>query len=232
MMEYYFNNTIRNYTTAILTPFTDLYIQRYDKIGRVINENRVLLKYSPQLHWYARNNEYAGKSLDTYGIQIILPMLSCSLQSIAYDSKRQVSAYEILCQDTSLHTGIQEWVQQATPVTLTYDFIAWAEKTTEMTQIIEQILPRYKPTMNLHVKEAPILDVFRTARVLLNSQSWAATPTYDIKSDRQLQWSFNLTVEGYLYPPVHDQGLINYITMNLNDYDTEETFYTETISST
>ena len=230
IVEFYFNNTIRNITVAVGTLFKEIYTQKYDNSGKIIKTPQVLLKYWPKLHWFERNT--AGSVLDKYGVGAVLPMISYSMTGLTPDPKRQLSKYEIISTDTTLHPAIGAWAKQATPYNYTFEFIVWTDKMAEMSQIVEQILPRFNPTMNFHVMEAPALGIRRTVRALFNSNSWLPGKTYDIKTDRVLEYSFTLTLESSLYPPVTDQGLINQIILNYRDMDSEEIFETTTISST
>ena len=82
------------------------------------------------------------------------------------------------------------------------------------TQILEQILPYFKPEWNISVNLIPEMKIAMDVPTILNSVSLQDTYDGDFQTRRALIWDLNFTMKGYLYGPVSSQGIITRTSSN------------------
>ena len=82
-------------------------------------------------------------------------------------------------------------------------------------QILEQILPYFTPEYHVTLNEMTTLGVKRDIPIVLNSISTEDTYEGDFISRRALIHTLGFTVQGYLYGPTQDQGIIREVDANL-----------------
>lgn len=230
---YYFNDTIQAYTIGIGSLFNKLKIQRIDKTTNpeTIKEIDVSLTYAGKLHWYYKKFKNFP---DKAGIKNMLPLMAFKFDGLALDEERLTNKFESLKFDKKIDPAIKKWIQTAVPYKFTFTLGIWTKYQSDLNQILEQVLPIFVPTTNLHIKEIPILNVYRTCKVSLNNISPEVNYEFDAESgDRILQYEISINLDGYLYPPIKEDALIKYIDIKFytkyisNSYSDEEIIITE-----
>lgn len=234
---YFFNDSIAIYTIAFASLFDNFKIQRVDKKTDpyTIREIPVPITYSNKSHWYLKKYK---KLPDEKNISTILPLITFNLEGMESDVERQTNKFEILkFTDSSgepLSANVRNWIQTAVPHTFDFSVNIWTKYQTEMNQILEQILPFY-PTdsRDLHIKEIPMLGIYRSTKVTLDSNSQDITVEYDENEDRIIKCELLFSLDGYLYPPIKKSHIIENVNMKIyidtisKGYDVEELVITE-----
>ena len=82
-------------------------------------------------------------------------------------------------------------------------------------QILEQILPYFTPEYHVTLNEMATLGVKRDIPIVLNSLATEDTYEGDFISRRALIHTLGFTVQGYLYGPTQDQGIIREVDTNI-----------------
>lgn len=81
-------------------------------------------------------------------------------------------------------------------------------------QILEQILPYFTPEFQVTMNEMKSLGIKRDIPIILNSMSTEDDYEGDFLSRRSLVHTLSFTVQGYLYGPTSDQGIIREVDVN------------------
>ena len=81
-------------------------------------------------------------------------------------------------------------------------------------QILEQILPYFTPAFQVTMNEMKSLGIKRDIPIILNSMSTEDDYEGDFLSRRSLVHTLSFTVQGYLYGPTSDQGIIREVDVN------------------
>jgi hypothetical protein len=81
-------------------------------------------------------------------------------------------------------------------------------------QILEQILPYFTPEFHVTMNEMKSLGIKRDIPIILNSMSTEDDYEGDFLSRRSLVHTLSFTVQGYLYGPTSDQGIIREVDVN------------------
>ena len=88
-------------------------------------------------------------------------------------------------------------------------------------QILEQILPYFTPEFQVTMNEMKTLGIKRDIPIVYNSMSTTDDYEGDFLTRRSLVHTLSFTVQGYLYGPTKDQGIIKEVDVNAT---TDETF--------
>lgn len=210
MFGYFSHGLIRKYVIVFGSMFNDLTIQRYNGATRV-QTLAVPIAYGPKQKFLVRLE--TDPNLDRE-IAISLPRLGFELTGISYDPVRKLNSTQknsyVFSDKTLLKT-------QYTPVPYNIDFTLsiMVKNADDGTQILEQILPYFKPEWNIAVNLVPEMNISMDIPTVLNSVSLQDAYDGDFMSRRVLMWDLNFTMKGYIYGPVSNSGVITRTQVDL-----------------
>ncbi len=209
MFGYFSHGIIRKHVIVFGSMFNDITIERKNA-GTRVQTLAVPIAYGPKQKFLVRLE--ADPNLDRE-IAISLPRLGFELAGITYDPSRKLNSTQknsyVFSDKTLLRT-------QYTPVPYNMDFILsiMVKNADDGTQILEQILPYFKPEWNISVNLIPEMKIAMDVPTILNSVSLQDTYDGDFQTRRALIWDLNFTMKGYLYGPVSSQGIITRTSSN------------------
>ncbi len=210
MFGYFSHGLIRKYVIVFGSMFNDLTIQRYNGTTRV-QTLAVPIAYGPKQKFLVRLE--TDPNLDRE-IAISLPRLGFELTGISYDPIRKLNSTQknsyVFSDKTLLKT-------QYTPVPYNIDFTLsiMVKNADDGTQILEQILPYFKPEWNIAVNLVPEMNISMDIPTVLNSVSLDDAYDGDFMSRRVLMWDLSFTMKGYLYGPISNSGVITRTQVDL-----------------
>ena len=210
MFGYFSHGLIRKYVIVFGSMFNDLTIQRYNGATRV-QTLAVPIAYGPKQKFLVRLE--TDPNLDRE-IAISLPRLGFELTGISYDPIRKLNSTQknsyVFSDKTLLKT-------QYTPVPYNIDFTLsiMVKNADDGTQILEQILPYFKPEWNIAVNLVPEMNISMDIPTVLNSVSLQDAYDADFMSRRVLMWDLSFTMKGYLYGPISNSGVITRTQVDL-----------------
>ena len=219
MFGYFSHGLIRKYVIVFGSMFNDLTIQRNSGSTR-IQTIAVPIAYGPKQKFLVRLD--TDPNLDRE-IAISLPRIGFELSGIAYDSSRKLNSAQ---KNTYDHTDKNFRKTQYTPVPYNIDFTMsiFVKNADDGTQILEQILPYFKPEWNMTVNLVPEMNIKMDIPTVLNSVDFEDTYDGDFQTRRAIIWNLNFTMKGYLYGPVANQGVIKRIAVDIYEDDENFTF--------
>jgi len=212
---YYYPETIRNITTAILDMFNDFSVKRYDK-QPARNANIVKIVKVPITFGPAEKRHLDELRGNTPGYQAPpIPRMALILNGMEYDASRASGINEIRhFYDTNLLlSNIDEFFADANPTPYNYNFTLSirTDSLSDFSQIIENILPYFNPTRYLRVKEFAFLNVERDLPVQLGSISPEFSQDLEVNDDKQINGDLSLTVKGWMYRPISYEKIIKIV---------------------
>ena len=86
------------------------------------------------------------------------------------------------------------------------------------TQILEQILPYFTPEFQVTMNEMKTMGVKRDIPIILNNLSSEDDYEGDFLTRRSLTHTLSFTVQGYIYGPIADQGIIREVDVNAGTF--------------
>ena len=210
-MAFFHHGTIRKYTAAILDLFNDLEIQYENSLGET-KSRPIPIRYSSR-EKATIFDEYTTEQLLS-GNYSILPRASLTLQSMSKVDSRVTNKNTKINQyktDDSI-----EFSFNSVPYEFTFEIIVQCRGMNEAAQIIEQIAPKFNPTVNIDVWDAanlsePTRIPVRLTDVQLSSED------YEELSTNIFTVTFSLSIMGNLYPPIKSQERVKQFKLMMNE---------------
>ena len=215
---HYYNRSIRKIVVAFGTLFNDLYIKRYNKAGTTAFETfRVPLSYGSKERYLTA---IMSDPTLTRTIGVTVPRISFELTGMNYDSSRKQQS---LIRNFSYNTTTNNLLAQYAPVPYDFSFSMsiYVRNTEDGTQIVEQILPFFKPDFTVTVDMIPTMSQKYDLPIILTSVN--TTTDYEGAlgdgTTRLIIWDLEFTVKGHLWPAVSEPaGLIGAYSANTGRY--------------
>lgn len=196
----YYNRSIRKIVVAFGTLFNDIHLQRYSKDGNTKYEIfRVPLSYGSKERYLTQitSDPTLTKSMNT-----VVPRISFELTGMTYDAARkQQSLIQNFAKNASGKLNTQ---YLPVPYDFNFSMSIYVRNTEDGTQIVEQILPFFKPDFTVTVDMVPDMDQKYDMPIILNSVN--TTTDYEGAmadgTTRLIIWDLEFTVKSYLWPAV------------------------------
>jgi hypothetical protein len=211
----FYNRTIRKVVVAFGTMFNEIFLQRYNRDGTLKREIiKVPLSYGAKEKYLTRIT--ADPNL-TKSVSTVVPRISFEMTGISYDtSRKQASLTRNFALDAENKLNTQF---VPVPYDFTFSLSIFVRNTEDGTQILEQILPFFKPDYTLTVNFIPEMGGSYDMPVILNSVSPTTDYEGDMMTTRLIVWDLEFTVKGYIWPPVRKPaGLIGQFSQSANTY--------------
>lgn len=208
--QVFYHSHIRNVIVAFGALFSDIKIQRKNKQGVVEQTIHVPIAYSQKEKWV---HSIEANPDSERGIYTALPRLGFEITGYNYDSTRMLN------RSNAIFCPTEDGRQQAlTPVPYNIDIsLYFATKTQEDgLQILEQILPAFKPDHILSILAVPELQLVQEVPFLLNSVSVQDDYEGDLETRRFVIHTLTFTAKVNLFGGFDDVGLIKETNVNVS----------------
>lgn len=197
--NFFYHEIIRRTTAAFGTLFNGIYIRHQNEDGEDYSYIKVPLAYGPIQKFLARIEQ---KPDLRNRVAITLPRMSFQLGKLEYDASRKSSSTQ------AFKTGIGPnntpgSVYFPVPYILPLELTIAAKNEDDLFQIVEQILPRFKPEYNLSVNLTSTIGDVKDIPIVLNSVSPFEDDyegNYD--SRRFIQCTLSFSAKIYFYGPI------------------------------
>ena len=210
----YYHSIIRKYVIAFGNLFNDIVIQRFDKDDNRIQTIAVPLSYSPKEKFIVRLQQDPDIERD---VAITLPRMGFEITSFNYAPERKLASNlrNIKVPSEGSSTVSAQYVP--VPYDLTFSLYSFVRNTEDGTQILEQILPYFRPEFTTNVKIIPEMDIVVDVPVILNSVSPEDLYEGDFQTRQALVHTLDFTLKGYMYGPVTNKGVITRSITNIRE---------------
>jgi hypothetical protein len=143
----------------------------------------------------------------------VLPRAELDLTDLSPDTERQVSKYLKI---NRLRNDLDaEFQWNCLSYTFSFEVKVLCRGMNEVSQIIEQVCPKFNPNVAIDIRDAENESVPTRIPLQLGSVKFEA-PEYDEKSNNIFTVSFDLTLLGYLFEPIKKYSLVKEFNINLN----------------
>lgn len=203
------HDTLRKYIIVFGTLFNDIYINRTNTTGEVIQTLKIPLTYGPKDKVLARLEQ--NPTLNNQ-VGIVLPRISFEMTSMEYDPTRKLNTLNKLTkQSTTAGTDDEvKYQYQPVPYDLQFEMNILVKNSEDGTRIVEQIVPYFTPDFTVSVNLVPEVDAPRDIPVILNSISHQDSYEGSFEQRRAVIWTLTFTLKGWLYGPTKKSKLIKY----------------------
>jgi len=202
--QFDYHSAIRKYIIMFGNMFNDIDIIRYNNAGTPIQSIRVPIAYGPKEKYLARLRQNPDIIRE---VAVVLPRLAFEITGFSYDSTRQMNKQNRI---TSIGSGNNSLRSGWAPAPYNIDIALYGmfANNEDAVQVVEQILPYFRPEWTNSVKIVPSLGVYVDVPTVLTGMSLEDTYEADFQSRRAIIYTFNFTVKGYIYGPVTNKGVI------------------------
>jgi len=212
----YYHQTIRKYVSIFGTLFNDINVVRRDASNVIKEQIKVPIAYSPRDRWILRLRRARGVSGTDESVAMTLPRMGFDLTGITYDGTRKLNT---LGQVYSANTaaGTSSLMKQYNPVPYNFDFSLYSmvSNAEDGAQIFEQIIPFFTPEFTVTVNLIPSMNIAPDITIVLGGVSIEDNYEGDFLATREIIWTLNFVVKGYIYPDVKTGSITKKVIVNL-----------------
>lgn len=209
LTDFFYHGSIRRIIVAFGTLFNNITIHRED--SKIVT---VPLVYASKEKFYITLRQNAN--LDRLG-NMVLPRMGFIINDIGYDFERKQSSigkFHAISTDSNSHKKMFLPV----PYDINIQLSIYSRNMIDGLQIVEQILPFWKPSFNITINELDSMSVTRDIPIILEGISHEDTSENDLADGfRLLRWDLDFVVKANFYGPVKDQKIIKKVYV---DYHT------------
>lgn len=210
--QIFYNGTIRKYVIYFGTIFSDLWMQRDDSAGNIIQTFKVPINYGPKEKFLAR---LEGNPDLNRQIAIQLPRMTFEMSAFDYDPTRKLLSTNR--QLTTSANGTPVFQYSPIPYNIGFDLNIMTKNAEDGTRIIEQILPFFTPDFTATLNINPELNEKLDIPIVLNNVSQTDTYEGSFEVRRALIWTLNFTMKAWLFGPTRTASdIIKHIDLNIN----------------
>ena len=207
VVNHFYNATTKKYIALFGTMFNKISIVRYDATtGAEVQRMVVPISYGPYQKFLARVNQDPELNRRT---AITLPRMAFEITNMQYDGSRKLnSVKKIQAQINSDNT--KKFQYAGAPYNLDFTLSIMTKYAEDGTQIIEQILPFFKPEWTTTVKLIDNIDPLDIP-LILNSINMDDLYDGDFETRRSILWTLNFTMKGWYFGPERETKVIKFM---------------------
>lgn len=214
----FYNETIKRVTAVFGTLFNDIMIQSKDSAsGNLIKRSKVPLSYGPKEKFLQRITTEPDFDENKQQIAITLPRMSFMLSDISYYPEIQTSMFskQVHYQDATRRSSTRSGV----PYQMTFDLTVMTKKQTDAFQIIEQIIPFFRPNFLVTVKQLDDYETVWDLPITLTSIQPDINYEGQQEERRIIIWTLTFTTIARFFEPVVEGNPITKVFCHLRDID-------------
>lgn len=226
MQEYYYNETLRRAVSTFGKLFDEMYVSRSGK-----NQQRVPIAYGPRQKFLSRVTE--RPNLPDDHVAITLPRMSFEMDAPVYAAQLQRNKNATMtCPPNVAGQGLAAKIWQPAPYLLPFELNIMTRNADEANQLLEQILPHFKPSVGLKIY--PIkgnTDIIDDVNISLQTVSKEDSYEGEQADRRLIIYTIMFEMRLNLWGRVDTQiEVIKNAIINFKDPDTNSTSQTITSS--
>jgi hypothetical protein len=213
MFQKYYWGTTRKAVIAFGNLFNNIFIDRRDDSGNVVQTLKVPLSYAPKQKFIARIEAEPTPAEENF--QVVLPRMAFEMKSVVYDPTRRVSSVQ---QSRAINSSTNTLNAQYSPSPYNVEMVLYlyARNQDDGLQVVEQIFPYFNPDYNLTLNAVPELGIKTDLPIVLNSVDYDDQYEGDFLTRRSIFWTLNFTVKLNYFGPINKQSIIR--TVNVETY--------------
>ena len=207
----YYHETIRKYVAVFGTLFNDINIQRRNSAGVITEQVKVPIAYEARDKLILRTRAGVADG----SVAATLPRMGFVMNGITYDGTRKLNTVgQVFAANTASSSNL---LKQYNPVPYNFDFVltAMVDNAEDGAQIFEQIVPFFTPEFTVSVTLIADMNIKPDIAIVLNSTSTEDSYEGELTVRREIIWTFNFVMKGYIYPDVKSGSVTKSVIVNL-----------------
>jgi hypothetical protein len=206
-VNYFYNATTKKYIALFGTTFNKISIVRDDpNTGDSVQRMVVPISYGPYQKFLARVNQDPEINRKT---AITLPRMAFEITNMEYDGSRKINSTRRISGQS--HGDDKKSFQYVgVPYNLNFTLSIMTKYAEDGTQILEQIIPFFKPEWTYTVKLIDNIDPIDIP-IILNSVNMDDLYEADFETRRSLLWTLTFTMKAWYFGPQRESSVIKFI---------------------
>ena len=208
--QFHYHSAIRKYIIMFGNMFNDIDVVRFNSAGDNVQQLRVPIAYGPREKFLAKlRTDPDGRR----EIAMVLPRLSFELTSMNYAPDRVLNRTH---KQLGIGGGNNSLRKTFTPAPYDLDMSLYAmfSHQEDAVQVVEQILPYFRPEWTNSVKIVPELDTYVDIPTIYTGMTIEDSYDGDFEQRRAIIYTFTFKIKGYLFGPVTNKGIIRRTLVN------------------
>ena len=215
---YFYHAAIRRTISVFGTLFNNIEVQKDDAAGRILQTIKVPLAYGPRSKFLARVQDQAN--LNDSRLAIKLPRMSFEITSMTYDTTQTVNKTNEI-RVGSITSNTRNSVRTPTPYRLGIQLNIMTKNQDEALQILEQILPTFKPDYTVTINEVPAIGIKSDIPIVLTGVTMNDDYEGDFVTRRAIIYSLEFETRVNFYEAVQNKKTIRKVTNDFFDFDAQ-----------
>lgn len=224
---YYFPDVLRKVNLAMINLFGGISVAKRDNNGNIIEFRPVPIRFVHKQKFILEltDNLEANKMFFNQH----LPQMALFIKNISYNPEKARGGFDSSIYNYVDANTVTQKIFSGSPWKISYSLGIISMHMTEMSMIIEQILPQFNPYKNITIAEWDFLPTLtRDLKVLcggtLNTNFMDEVPEEAFK---KIEFEIPFDVDCNFYLPIQVSEIIKHVQITLGDFETnlaEETF--------
>lgn len=214
-----YSSAIRLVTVVFGSLFNNIYIRKYEQDGTVSDEKRKVTIIFSDKSQYATWIENKMRRPDTgTKVGIRMPRLSYELTGFSPDPQRQINPY-LYRSSAPINSDSPYAYKTDSPAAYEFNFTLtlWANDMDTSIQVLESILPYFKPEVSVKVKEKDTIPILNDIHVVFKGLSKQDNYTEGFEENRFIQWDMDFSVYSNIWSPSSTGTIITEVDISLKD---------------
>lgn len=230
----FYHGTTKHAITAFVRLFADIVIQRQNNTDTIEQTIAVPIAYSNKEKLLRRVE--SDPTLNNH-TRVSLPRIAFEITGYHYDAARALNRNATLVCNSSDPDEGRKQVYTPTPWDLEISMYIVTKSQEDGLQILEQILPTFRPEYTLNLNLVPEMNIANNVPVILNGVTASDNALGSYENDQRIViHTLSFTMKINFYGPVQEAKIIKHVTANVKDgfftYKADGTIPTEPITET
>lgn len=229
----FYNETIKRTTAVFGTLFNNIMIETKESSssggGVIIKRMKVPLAYGPKEKFLARIEQEPNFSDDKQKIAMTLPRMAFMMTDISYYSDIQTSMYARQIHSSNIES--RNTTSSGVPYQMNFDLYVLTKNQTEAFQIIEQIIPYFRPNFVVSIKQLDGQDSVWDMPISLTGIQPDVQYEGAFEERRTVLHTLSFSVISKFFEPVSEQGVIKKVICRINNQATNSPIETVTVEA-
>jgi hypothetical protein len=215
--HYYFPNILRKLNLSLINLFSGIQVAKKDISGNIVEYRQVPIRFVHKQKFIPLLTEDGEANRMWFNQH--LPMMALFIKGISYDPTKTRGGFDAPIFSYVDQNDATKKIFSGTPYKISYSLGILSMHMSEMSMIIEQILPQFNPYHNITIKEWDFLpELTRDIKVLINSN---IETNFDNELPeekfKKIEFEISFDASCNFYQPIPITTLVKYVSFNLKD---------------
>lgn len=208
----FYHKSIYNLVAAFGNIFNDIWISRKDSSEVERKRIKVPISYGPKEKWLVRDDQDPELAKQK---AILLPRMGFEITTISADPIRQFNkTYRIAAQSSD--NRHRKFEYNPAPFNVDFSLYVLTKNVEDGLQIIEQILPFFKPMWTVTIDVIPEMNMSDDVPIILKNLHQEDSYDGGFEQRRTTSWTLDFTAKVNFYGPLSNQSIIRQTITDLH----------------